>query len=211
MFENMLGDMIGHVKIRDKSTNETIVDKYNKIHFGNMSWAVAGALSGKPEGSIAYMLFGNGGSTVDGSGKILYRAPNVSTLQDPNALPYNTTFYKALSTFVDGVSTTDYIRVIDGTENFADLQIVVSLGFNEPVGQPADDTTQNISNDFVFDEIALFTQTTTPLGAYVDPQTLQGQLPGGGRMVTHVVFHPQQKAANRELEIEYTIRVQMGP
>lgn len=211
MFENMFGDMIGHVKIRDKATREILVDKYNKIHFGNMSWAVASALSGKSEGHIAYMLFGNGGSTVDGSGKILYRAPNVSTLQDPNALPYNTTFFKALSVFVEGSTTTNYIRVLDSTENFADLQVVVSLEFNEPIGQPVDDTTQNISNDFVFDEIALFTQTTSALSTYVDPATLQGELPGGGRMVTHVVFHPQQKAQNRELEIEYTVRVQMGP
>jgi len=211
MFEGMIGNMIGHVKIRDKNSDVVYVDKFNKIHFGNMSWAVSSALSGKSEGTIAYMLFGNGGSTVDGSGKILYRAPNVSNLQDPTALPYNTTFYKALSTFVDGVTTTDYIRVIDSNENFSDLQVVVSLGFGEPVGQPVDDTTQNISDDFVFDEIALFTQTSLPLTPFVDPSTLQSELPGGGRMVTHVVFHPQQKAENRELEIEYTIRVQMGP
>lgn len=211
MFDHMLGNMVGHVKMRDKVTQEILVDKYNKIHFGNMSWAVATALSGKPEGSIAYMLFGNGGSTVDGSGKILYRAPNVSNLQDPNALPYNTTFYKALSTFEDGVTTTDYLRVVDSTENFADLQIVVTLGFNEPAGQPVDDTSVNISDPFVFDEIALFTQTSTPLSVYVDQETLQSELPGGGRMVTHVVFHPQQKAQNREIEIEYTVRVQMGP
>lgn len=211
MFENMFGDMVGHVKIRDKISQEILLDKYNKIHFGNMSWAVASALTGKPEGHISYLLLGNGGSTVDGSGKILYRAPNVSTLQDPNALPYNTTFFKALSAFVEGSTTTDYIRVIDTTQNFADLQILVSLGTDEPLGQPVDDTSQNISGDFVFDEIGLLTQTTTPLAPYVNSSTLQSELPGGARMVTHVVFHPQQKSANREIEIEYTIRVQMGP
>jgi hypothetical protein len=29
-------------------------------------------------------------------------------------------------------------------------------------------------------------------------------------MLTHVIFHPVQKSANRSLEIIYTLRIQMG-
>jgi hypothetical protein len=35
-----------------------------------------------------------------------------------------------------------------------------------------------------------------------------GLVSGGGKLLTHVIFHPTQKALNRLIQIDYTIRIQ---
>lgn len=79
------------------------------------------------------------------------------------------------------------------------------------------------SNELVFNEIGLFagsnnlfaggfTQTVAEVDAFVT-QTANFSNPGSTKsklMLTHVIFHPVQKSANRSLEIIYTLRVQMG-
>lgn len=78
-------------------------------------------------------------------------------------------------------------------------------------------------NTLVFNEIGLyagsdnlfvggFTQTTTDVSNFVNqldtfPATVGSK---SKLMLTHVIFHPIQKAANRSLEIIYTLRIQMG-
>lgn len=213
--------VLGTIKIRDKVTGEVLVDKTNAIHFGNISWAIAHALSCQEQGCIKYMLFGCGGTTVDTSGRILYRLPNTSNIQDPNALPYNPTFFRELEPA--GAPTGNNITIPVGFENFTDMVVNVTLDFGEPFGQDVTDevTTQF---DFVFDEIALY---TTPMNLpdnrftpFEDPVSapdtrvsrFQNELgEAGGRMLTHVIFHPIQKSENRQLEIEYTLRITMGP
>lgn len=220
MFEKMITGVEGHIKITDKTLGEVLVDKPNAVHYGNMSWAVANSLAGLG-GNIRHMIFGNGGSSTDSSGRILYRLPNTSNIQDPNALPYNPTFFRDLE--AAGAPTGNNATVISGFENFADIVITVTLGFGEPTGQDANDEIAPTA-DFIFDELALYTVPTnlqppsfTPFSdSVIAPQTRVGRFQdeisqGGGRMLTHVIFHPVQKAANREIEIEYTLRVSMGP
>jgi hypothetical protein len=226
MFEKMITGVEGHIKITDKTTGKILVDQPNAIHYGNMSWAVANALAGTG-GVIRHMIFGNGGSSTDSAGRILYRLPNTSNIQDPNALPYNPTFFRLLEPA--GAPTGNNITVISGFENFADLVTTVTIGFGEPADQDANDEIAPTA-DFVFDELALYTTplNLTPPGGFgaaaftpfddpvTAPQTRVGRFQdeisqGGGRMLTHVIFHPVQKAANREIEIEYTLRVSMGP
>jgi hypothetical protein len=199
MFEHMIQSVTGHLKIRDKHTSEMLVDKSNAIHFGNISWAITQALAGSNVGHITHMVFGSGGTSIDSSGNILYRSPNTSNLQDPTAEPYQPTYWKAFGT---GGAT---ISVVLGTSNFSDLVSNVPLSFGEPTGQDAQDQAIVTNDTYVFDEIALFTSDGGSLGT---PPNFE---PGAGRMLTHVIFHPVQKANNRELEIEYTIRVMMGP
>lgn len=220
MFDKIAAAIQGHVRIRDAHTGEVLVDKPNAVHYGNMSWAVANALSGNPEGIVRYMVFGSGGSSVDASGRILYRLPNTSTIQDPNALPYNPTFFRELEP--PGAPTGNNIQVVSGFENFADMVTTVTLTFGEPADQDASDEDPP-NSDYVFDELALFTppvslpgERFTDFDDAVSPGDtstgrFQTELPGGARMLTHVIFHPVQKAANRELEIEYTLRIAMGP
>jgi len=78
-------------------------------------------------------------------------------------------------------------------------------------------------NTLVFNEIGLFagsnnlfsggfTQTTEDIAAFIIQTPNFSNIAGTKSkiMLTHVVFHPVQKSANRSLEIIYTLRIQMG-
>jgi hypothetical protein len=75
----------------------------------------------------------------------------------------------------------------------------------------------------VFNEIGLFagtdnlfpggfTQTTEEVSDFVTQTPNFSAAPGtkSKLMLTHAIFHPVQKSANRSLEIVYTLRIQMG-
>ncbi len=78
-------------------------------------------------------------------------------------------------------------------------------------------------NTMVFNEIGLFagsdnlfsggfTQTITDVDNFITQTPNFSNSPGAKSklMLTHVIFHPVQKSANRSLEIIYTLRIQMG-
>jgi len=207
MYEEILMNAksaVGIVKISDPDTGEVFVHQENAIHFGNLAFAVTSALEGSVDGHITYMAFGSGGTSIDSSGNISYRSPNTSNLQDASAEPYATTYWEAL------VDAGNSIATIAGTSNFSDLTSTVLIGFGQPndanpqFEQSLVDTATTTNSTYSFDELALYTGTTMgDLGATFD-------FAPNGRMLTHVIFHPVQKAQNRELLIEYTIRVQMA-
>ena len=64
--------MNGHILIRDKETGEELVNKRNAIHYGNMANMVANALNNQSQSYIHFMAFGNGGTSVDTAGKVVY-------------------------------------------------------------------------------------------------------------------------------------------
>jgi hypothetical protein len=207
MYENLImngATAKGIVKISDPHTGEVFVHQENAIHFGNISWAITNALQGSDTGHITHMVFGSGGTSIDSSGNISYRSPNTSNLQDASAEPYQPTYWEVLS------ATGNSIATVVGTSNFSDLVTTVLIAFGEPsastheFAQSVVDTATTTNETYIFDELALYTGlsmgTTDPFVFAPD-----------GRMLTHVIFHPVQKASNRELQIEYTIRVQMGP
>lgn len=194
----------GIVKITDTMTGKVLVHQSNAIHFGNLAFAVTSALQGSDIGHITHMVFGSGGTSIDSSGNISYRSPNTSNLQDASAEPYQATYFENLS------DTGNSITTISGTSNFSDLVTTVLIAFGEPNNvspefpQSAVDTATTTNDRYTFDELALYTGTTVgTLGPTFN-------FAPDGRLLTHVIFHPVQKAANRELQIEYTIRVQMS-
>lgn len=78
-------------------------------------------------------------------------------------------------------------------------------------------------NDLVFNEIGLFagsdnifvgdfTSTVQQVNDFVTQGPNYSTTPGtkSKLMLTHVIFHPIQKAANRSIQIIYTLRIQMG-
>ena len=83
----------GHIKIWNPETNEVLVDKYNAIHYENMSEALALSIGNKTTGFIHEMHFGNGGTSVDPTGIISYLPANNS---GSNADLYNKTYYKVV-------------------------------------------------------------------------------------------------------------------
>lgn len=178
----------GYIKFTDKTTNEIILEKNNAIHFGNLSFALADAISGNGGSVIQFVRFGTGGANVDAVGVVNYKLPNVGMIYDASATLYDETYFKDVST---GVDPKNKIEVIPGTTNFTDIVITATLDTGEPVGQPDvdyEDTGQPMQSDFVFDEIGIFTNSNL--------------------MLTHVIFHPVQKSLNRIIELEYTLRIQ---
>jgi hypothetical protein len=185
----------GHIKIFDPTNDEVFVDKRNAIHYENMSVALAASLANQGYGVIEGMSFGNGGSTVDPNGIITYLTPNNVGV---NSGLYNQTYYKVIdpknSLNIDPTRNFTEIRHVRGTV-YTDIFCSVLLDYGEPNGQSAYDNAQNMNSDFVFDEIGLRASS-------------QDLVQGGGRLLTHVIFHPVQKALNRLIQIDYTVRIQ---
>lgn len=176
----------GFLTIRDQATQEILVEKHNAVHFGNLSAAIAKALAGDANGHIRYMAFGNGGTSIASNGTIYYRSPNVNTVRDSTAALYNQTYQKDMS-----IADAENNVVVDlSNSSFADITAKATLGFGEPAGQDTVDNAINNDGDFVFDEIGLATHE--------------------GWLITHVLFHPVQKSLNRVVEVDYTLRIQMG-
>jgi ABC-type glycerol-3-phosphate transport system substrate-binding protein len=193
-------NMNGHILIRDKETGEELVNKRNAIHYGNMAYIVANALNGTDNARVYYMGFGNGGTSVDTTGKIIYKSPRVSEAFQSSASLYSRTYKKIVGASGDA---TNQIEVITGT-SYSDIKVTATLSYSEPADQDLFDTSTNNDGSYVFDELGLFSYPT-------DPSPTDGSDPiDTSRMLTHVVFHPVQKAQNRVIEIIYTVRVQLS-
>lgn len=182
----------GHIKIFDPENGEVFIDKRNAIHYENMSVAMVNALSNQGQGTIYEMVFGNGGTTVDPTGLITYLTTNTIGI---NTSLYNQTYTKVVdqnsSNNVDPVRNKMEIRHVSGA-TYSDIIISCILDYGEPDGQQAFDNSQDMSGNFVFDELGLKSYNPS----------------GDGKLLTHVVFHPVQKSLNRLLQIDYTIRIQ---
>jgi len=83
----------GHIKIYDPVTKEVFINKRNAIHYENFSIALAQSIANQGEGTIAEMVFGNGGTRVDPTGIITYLTPNNT---GNIAALYNQTYYKTV-------------------------------------------------------------------------------------------------------------------
>lgn len=179
----------GHLFITDKNTGEVLLDKNNAIHFENMSLALARSLGHKSTGPIEKIFYGNGGSTVNGIGEVTYLPPNTV---GQSASLYNATYSKIVDDLSSNNNDTDNNKVeishVSGNL-FSDLVVTTSLDFGEPSGQDNFDSTSSTESNFVFDEIGLVDYS--------------------GNMLTHIVFSPIQKSLNREIEVKYTLRIQM--
>lgn len=184
----------GHIKISDPETLEVYVEKCNAIHYENFSIGLAQAMSNQGQGFISDMCFGNGGSRIDPTGIITYLTPNAVGL---NASLYNQTYSKEVDanqiTNLDPSRNFMEVRHITGTA-YSDILVSCLLDFGEPSGQQAFDNSTSANGEFVFDEIGLRGYSTSGAGT--------------GLLLTHVIFHPVQKALNRLLQIDYTVRIQ---
>jgi hypothetical protein len=188
--------MNGHILIRDKETGEELVNKRNAIHYGNMANIVANALNNQSQSYIHFMAFGNGGTSVDTAGKVVYKSPRVSESFEASADLYSRSFNKVISAAASD-PTTDKIEVVAGS-SFTDLKVTCTLGYAEPSDQDLFDSSTDNDGSYVFDELALFSYPT------------DGSSITTSKMLTHVIFHPVQKSQNRIIEIIYTVRIQLS-
>jgi len=190
-------DIKGFLKIFDPISMEVLVEKTNAIHYENFSAALAQNVANKGTNFITEMHFGNGGTTVDPTGVITYLPTNTNVA---NADLYNPTYYKIVDD--TNAANTDPVNnkmVVSHTPGLKYTDIVVSclLDYGEPSGQAVFDNSQTLTGDFVFDELGLFGYVSGASG-----------LGAGLPLLTHVIFSPVQKALNRLIQIEYTVRVQ---
>jgi hypothetical protein len=184
----------GFLKIHDPASGEVFVEKNNAIHYENMSVAMAQSLSDRPLGGYVYqMSFGNGGSSVDPTGIITYLPPNVT---GQNADLYNETYQKVVNdnSAADTDPLNNRMTVLHTPgNNYTDILVQCLLDYGEPAGQQAFDNSTNFNGDFVFDELGLKSWNGAPDNL---------------RLITHVIFHPVQKSLNRQIQIDYTLRIQ---
>ena len=139
------------------------------------------------------MSFGNGGSSVDETGVITYQPAN-STGQ--NADLYTETYSKVVDD--TSISNTDPSRnklevIHTAGKVYTDILVSCLLDYGEPSDQHAFDNSTQTDDNYVFDELGLKSWTG-------DANDL--------KLITHFVFHPIQKSLNRQIQIDYTVRIQ---
>jgi hypothetical protein len=190
-------DIRGWITIVDVEHQQVLVNKSNAIHYENFSEALARSISAGPlnandvnsaNGFIKTMIFGNGGTDVSPTGVITYKTPNYT---GSAAALYNATYSKVVnqnfSNNADPANTNIQVNHLVG-KAYTDILITCLLNYSEPAGQQGFDNTTDFNDTYVFDELGLQS--------------------AGGKLLTHVIFHPVQKSLNRLIQIEYTIRVQ---
>lgn len=187
----------GFLKIYDPNSLEVFVDKKNAINYENMSEALADTLSNRGYGEIYQMAFGNGGASVDETGIITYLPPNVT---GQNAALYNETYAKIVDdTSVFNQDPTRNKMTVNHTSGrlYTDILVQCLLDYGEPAGQGAFDNSTQTDSDYIFDELGLLANYGTDSDGNVIT-----------RLLTHVIFHPVQKSLNRQIQIDYTVRIQ---
>jgi hypothetical protein len=197
-----------------------------------MAFGNGGAYVG-PTGTISYKpSLGGASSLVKNPNANLYNTIYVKKLSNDST---DTVDYDQLSKAY--IPTEDFATnyediVIDVTLGYSEPPagittsgvVTQSLIDNSNfVGTSLSTSGASTANELVFNEIGLFsgsnnlfvggfTQTTTDVNNFINQSVNFSNVAGtkSKLMLTHVVFHPIQKSANRSLEIIYTLRIQMG-
>jgi hypothetical protein len=197
------------------------------IAFGN-----GGAYVG-PTGTISYKpSFGGPGSLIKNPTANLYNTIYVKKLSNDStsAINYNELSKAYIPT--ENYATNYEDIIVDCTIDYTEPPIGVtssssitqlSLDNSTFVGTPSSTSGNFDPNTLVFNEIGLFagsdnifvgdfTQNVTEVEEFIAQTPNFSKAPGtkSKLMLTHVIFHPVQKSANRSLEIIYTLRIQMG-
>ena len=177
----------GHVLIKDKNTGEVLCDKFNAVHPQNMAKVLARGLANEPNQQIFQIALGNGGTYIDSTQSIVYNSPNIVGI---SADLYNTTYTEVVDNGNSGVGIgNSVISQAAPSPDISSLVIcTIQLSANEPAGQATTDgVTTNPDSLYTFDELGL--------------KTIDGLL------LSHIVFNPIEKNAQRELIISYTLTV----
>jgi hypothetical protein len=188
-----LAKIEGFIKITDPNTGEILVDKKNAINYENISIAMANTLSDQGLGWIYTMAFGNGGSAVDPTGVITYLPPNVT---GQNASLYNETYAQVVdqNSAANLDPANNKMSVLHTSGNpYTDILVSCLLDYGQPSGQQAFDNSTNFNGEYVFDELGLQCWNGSATNLF---------------LITHVIFHPVQKSLNRQIQIDYTLRIQ---
>lgn len=185
-----------------------------------------------PTGSIAYKTsLGGAGSLVKNPTANLYNTVYVkklsnstSTVSDPMADAFIGT--ENLATNYEDVVVNLTLTYNDPPQGMTASPLITQQVIDNSsfVGQVSQGASVEFSPDaLVFNELGLFTgtpnlftgsstETVSEVNSFVSQPVDYSYRVGAKSklMLTHAIFHPVQKAANREIEITYTLRIQMG-
>lgn len=197
----------GHVLIKDGKTGEVLLDKDNAIHNQNMATAIARGLSNTDFNALGthqiYALeLGNGGSSVNESNEVSYLPPNVTGV---TARLYNQTYCEVVDEQQAGVPAANSVTYQAGTGTTSVVIITMTIAAGEPSGQEPSDSPPDpdFNSEFAFDELGLFTYGATGTFNYTSTPT-------DALMLSHIIFSPILKTANRELVVTYTLTISVS-
>lgn len=189
----------GHVLIKDALTGEVLLDKDNAVHNKNMAIAIARGLANEPPDTISgvsihqiYKLkLGNGGSSIDSMNLITYLPPNIT---GGGADLYNPTYMEIIDEAQTGAPIENSVTYVESPapDETAIVICTATIAAGEPSGQDLTDSppNPNANATYAFDELGLFT--------FDD------------KLLTHIIFSPILKTANRELVVTYTLTVSVS-
>lgn len=199
----------GFVKIWEPDTGVVHLEKHNAVNQEVISYVIAEMLQASVGKYIAEMHFGNGGVIIDTTGNITYKDVELNLQSGFSASLFSPTYFKV-------VDTSDTVNNDDITKNkveishvsgltYTDLIITCTLDPDQPnaddVGNLVRETqanidTGNLTGNFVFNELGLKCKGEDGLNT--------------GHLLSHIVFHPVQKSANRTIQVVYTLRIRIA-
>jgi hypothetical protein len=209
MIEEIDVSINGHVKIWDPYTKEVFVQQHNAVNQEVLSSLIANLLVSSDRRFIAEMHFGNGGIIVDETGNITYKDVEINLETGFAAGLFNPTYFKVVDT-IDSEYNDDVTKnnaEVSHTQGltYSDIIVTCTLDADQPnssdVGNLTDFSqnatdTGNLAGSFVFNELGLKSKGLTGLNT--------------GYLLSHIVFHPVEKAANRTIQIVYTLRIRIA-
>lgn len=189
----------GHVKIWDPKTQEILVSKHNAINPETMTLIIATMLQGNNDSHIYEMHLGNGGLIIDETGNITYNEVTDNLAAGTEAGLYNATYFKVVDT-ADSTNNYDITNnnvVVTHTSglNYTDLVVTCTLDENEP-SIDMENSPVEYNGDYIFNELGLKSKGTSGKNS--------------GYLLSHIVFDPVQKSANRVIQIVYTLRIRVN-
>ena len=189
----------GHVKIWDPKTQEIFVSKHNAINPETMTLIIATMLQGNNDSHIYEMHLGNGGLIIDETGNITYNEVTDNLAAGTEAGLYNATYFKVVDT-ADSTNNYDITNnnvVVTHTSglNYTDLVVTCTLDENEP-SIDMENSPVEYNGDYIFNELGLKSKGTSGKNS--------------GYLLSHIVFDPVQKSANRVIQIVYTLRIRVN-
>ena len=182
--EEGLIQIIGHVHIEDDLGN-VLLDKQNAVHPENMSLIIGRGLARVSDFYIHTLVLGNGGASVGSSGAITYLPP-VTT--GDAATIYNETYREIVDDVDPSVGSNNSVAVASGSGTTTVVTVNLELVASEPASQPTTDQAPSSEDDFAFDELGLLSDSDD-------------------KLLSHIIFSPILKSANRSITITYTLTI----
>jgi hypothetical protein len=173
----------GHVHIED-DLGQVLLDQRNAVHPENMATLIGRGLSNTADFNIHSLKLGNGGASVGSGGAVTYQPPITTGMA---AVLYNQTYFEVVDESDGSAEVGNSVVSSAGSGTQTVVTVNLEIAASQPASQSSTDQAPSTEDDFAFDELGLFSADDL--------------------MVTHIIFSPILKSANRTLTITYTLTI----